>query len=264
MSGLKAIKKTLQGPLDKSRRRRVLPTRPRPKKAEEPVTAPTEEVPEPEETVEEAMQDILNGPRVDGPGADQAPQQPWSAVLDGLAPLRPDDYDPLDDVPVSVRKRLRELGEPVEPEENPPDTKKLKTNDFANYVLTALSSRELKGTEARSNEWLPRAEVERFVCLAGPAVELSSPPPCPSQTPSTSRSSSQEASGYDDVFRGPFTGNGGRGERRAGRSQTCSQVSSPVEGSEPAHACQGIVEAEAQRSKTYAFEKGGLVFSGEG
>ncbi|OLQ12070.1 hypothetical protein AK812_SmicGene4036 [Symbiodinium microadriaticum] len=163
MAGLKSVKKTLRGPIDKRRRRQLLPVRfrpqrlPREEQGEEQVVSDT--------AVDADQEAAPSNAQDEPPLPPPAAQQPWQD-----APPVPDappavPYDYLDDVPFSIRKRLREQAGQEEGESRAPDTKKLRTGDFANFVLTALSLQELSGSTEKANEWLPKAEVEKLSAL---------------------------------------------------------------------------------------------------
>ena len=163
MAGLKSVKKTLRGPIDKRRRRQLLPVRfrpqrlPREEQGEEQVVSDTAM----DADQEAAPSNAQDEPPLPPPAA----QQPWQDAppVPDASPAVPYDY--LDDVPFSIRKRLREQAGQEEGESRAPDTKKLRTGDFANFVLTALSLQELSGSTEKANEWLPKAEVEKLSAL---------------------------------------------------------------------------------------------------
>ncbi|CAE7531744.1 RE1, partial [Symbiodinium necroappetens] len=148
MAGLKSVKKILKGPLDPKQRRRLLPQW-RPKKGRttddspaHPPGVPSEECaeePVPERVVADPEQEDLP----DGPE--------WQEEAS--------NRNPLDDLPFQFRKRARE----DEPEDH--EAKRVRTTDFANYVMVALAEEELKGEAASANEWLPRSEVTRLGAL---------------------------------------------------------------------------------------------------
>ncbi|CAE7928562.1 RE1, partial [Symbiodinium sp. KB8] len=142
MAGLKSVKKTLKLPLDPRQRRRLLPRR---RRAEETVeTRP----PDDGQLVQPSAVEPADAP----PAApdSELPALPWE---DAPAPPRDPNYDSLDDVPfqIKMKKRILEEG-------NEPEPKRVRTDDFANFVLTALSEKELN-VKAKGR---PRAEVARL------------------------------------------------------------------------------------------------------
>ena len=161
MSGLKAVRKTLKGPLENRRRRLLLPCRPRPPG---PVEQEMAQAPEAQDQPigPEGLQEAASLSEPTGEDSSLLPDvpQPWEDAPASVLPPEPAPYDYLDDVPFSIRKRLRDQAE-----SGAPSTKRVRTTDFANYVLTALSSAELTGKEAKKNEWLPKGEVQRLAAL---------------------------------------------------------------------------------------------------
>ena len=158
MAGLKSVKRVLKLPLDRKRRRRLLPGRQRhhEEQAVEPPGDLHEQAGEPQE--QQAHEDLLPEPIGERPEPGilelfDGEHAPWD---DAPAAPRDPDYSALDDVPSQIKKRLRE-------EDQEPEAKRIRTNDFANFVLVALSEKELDGNQpVKANEWLPRAEVDRL------------------------------------------------------------------------------------------------------
>ena len=155
MSGLKSVKKILKGPLDPRMRRFRSRMRPRQPQASEEVDANQGgDDPPPEAPAEVGEQPVED----DGGPWNEAPP-----AADLLPP--PVEYDNLDDLPFQARlwqQRKRQREEEASAEEQ---LKKLRTTEFANYVLTAVSEGELTGQEMKANEWLPRREVEQLAQL---------------------------------------------------------------------------------------------------
>ena len=144
MAGLKSVKKGL-------RRRHVRPGRAGRKPDEEVVKTPDMEGPP--QAVEEQMPE------------DTAAVKEGQGVWEDAHHLV---YDHLDDVPAQHRQVFRKRARaPVPWEETlePSDERSLKrvrTTDFANYVLMAVAEGTLLGCEVRGNEWLSRMEVEKL------------------------------------------------------------------------------------------------------
>ena len=155
MSGLKSVKKILKGPLDPRLRRFRSRIRPRPPQASEEAGANEGE----NGVLPEAPAEV-GGQSVEDDGG------PWSEAppaADLLPP--PVEYDHLDDLPFQARlwqQRKRQRDEEADTEDQ---LKRLRTIEFANYVLTAVSEGELTGQELKANEWLPRREVEQLARL---------------------------------------------------------------------------------------------------
>ena len=94
----------------------------------------------------------------DGPAWEEAPV-PAAPLRELTLEEEASNRNPLDDLPYQFRKRGRE----DEPENR--EAKRVRTTDFANYVMVALAEEELKGEAVPANEWLPRLEVTRFGAL---------------------------------------------------------------------------------------------------
>ena len=154
MAGLKSVKKLIKGPLD-PRLQRFRARLRRPRREEQAEESP----------VDEPIPDVPFGPcaaELDGP-SDVEEEAVWDQAPPVPSPDPPANvYDHLDDLPVQLRRwqeRKRQRDEQEDPEEQ---LKRVKTTDFANYVLTAVSEGELTGQRLRANEWLPRREVEQL------------------------------------------------------------------------------------------------------
>ena len=147
MAGLKSVKQVLKRPLEGFRRRRVLPGRHRKRTPED---CPELEVVSdpPPEVVRVPSEDEGRAPVDEG----HQGQEMWEEAPPASA--APGAYDHLDDLPCQLRKRQRELAL-----ENERSLKKLKTTEFANLVMMAVSEGELRGEEVLPNEWLSRGEV---------------------------------------------------------------------------------------------------------
>eukprot|EP00439_Symbiodinium_sp_Y106_P070485 s391_g12.t1 len=152
MAGLKAVRKTLKMPGIHRRRRPV---------SREPRAEMDLEVPVPPPEVPQAPDLPAPSSAVPEPPNSPAPSSPLLWGLASPVSLPPEDpnYNPLDDVPRQLKRRR---SEDTAPEDVVPNLKRLRTEDFANFVLTAVSEGEIKNKGVRANEWLPRAEVDQL------------------------------------------------------------------------------------------------------
>ncbi|OLQ12139.1 Transposon Ty1-DR1 Gag-Pol polyprotein [Symbiodinium microadriaticum] len=195
MQGLKSVKKTLGIPFDKVRKRRLLGARGPRRKSR---AAPAEQ-PHPDDTGLHE-QPPPDGPVLEPSAAEQPPRDdaglheqpppdgPFDSVLpDSLqdvwdqAPVAQgegrgglaESYDYLDDVPFSLKRKLAEAQQEQLQSQSEVSTKRLRTEDVANFIMVALAEPELKKLEnpevshddALANEWLPRGQVRKLAEL---------------------------------------------------------------------------------------------------
>ncbi|CAE7249975.1 TY1B-ER1, partial [Symbiodinium sp. KB8] len=84
-----------------------------------------------------------------------------------------ESYDYLDDVPFSLKRKLAEAQQEQLQSQSGVSTKRLRTEDVANFIMVALAEPELKKLEnpevshddALANEWLPRGQVRKLAEL---------------------------------------------------------------------------------------------------
>ena len=149
MAGLKSVKRLMEMPFAKQKRRRLLGLRrERPPRGRD---HPEDREPEPSELPPGEASELPGPSSV--PEAEDLWYNPRPRPRDPL-------YDPLDDVPVGLRKRFREAEEAAGDVEYSPENagKRLRTTEFANFVLTAVCEER----ESKPNEWLPRKEIAQL------------------------------------------------------------------------------------------------------